>query len=409
MTTITTLQSASAYQPKTQDYPNVGSANDDPNYPYNHLKPAYPDLKWEPYSETPFEHHNKGHLADKNKKDLFSVTSKIDNIEPAIGTEVTFQEGKNLFTLNEAQLNDLALLAAERGILIFRNQPVDPKKALEFGRYFSPVLHKHPVSPQARAAAEDPDLENLHIIYADKYKKPNTGAFTPTENFHSDITYELQPPTATFLQVITAPPTGGDTVFSSAYAAYDSFSPSLQAYLETLYAVHSGVNQAKGAEAAGHPIRIPPVEHIHPLVRVHPVTGWKALYVQPGFSRALLAKQGDNFVSLPKHENDHVLNLLYRQVADQVDAQVRVRWGSGDVVIFENSVTAHSAIFNSFPNQRHAFRVTPQGERPRSIEEHNKLFPENPARSRIQDIEKAEGITSEISSINLNQAKGYSD
>lgn len=120
------------------------------------------------------------------------------------------------------------------------------------------------------------------MVYNDSSRRPDTAAFSTLELWHSDVTYELQPPSTTSLKVITSPETGGDTLWSSGYALYSSLSPSFQAYLEGLSAVHSAVAQATGARAAGLPIRREPIETTHPVVRVHPATGWKSVFVNPG-------------------------------------------------------------------------------------------------------------------------------
>ena len=96
------------------------------------------------------------------------------------------------------------------------------------------------------------------------------------------MSYEAQPPGATSLAVLTGPPTGGDTLWASGYALYSALSGAFQTYLEGLSALHSAVAQADGARAAGLHVRRAPVESVHPVVRVHPVTGWKSVYVNPG-------------------------------------------------------------------------------------------------------------------------------
>lgn len=137
------------------------------------------------------------------------------------------------------------------------------------------------------------------VVYNDASRRPDPSAFSKLDLWHSDVSYEMQPPSTTALKVITGPPYGGDTLWSSGsviryelhpvltavpcrYALYSSFSPQFQKYLESLYAVHSAVAQADGARAAGHTVRREPIESIHPVVRVHPATGWKSVYVNPG-------------------------------------------------------------------------------------------------------------------------------
>jgi sulfonate dioxygenase len=119
------------------------------------------------------------------------------------------------------------------------------------------------------------------VVYNDSSSRPDPAAFSKLELWHSDVSYELQPPSTTSLKLITGPEVGGDTLWSSAYALYSSLSPGFQTYLEGLSAVHSAVAQANGARAAGTPVRREPIETVHPVVRVHPATGWKSVYVNP--------------------------------------------------------------------------------------------------------------------------------
>ena len=120
------------------------------------------------------------------------------------------------------------------------------------------------------------------MVYNDGSRRPDPSAFTKLELWHSDVSYEIQPPSTTSLKIYAGPEYGGDTLWSSGYAVYSSLSPGFQKYLEGLTAVHSAVAQADGARAAGLPVRREPVESVHPVVRVHPATGWKSVYVNPG-------------------------------------------------------------------------------------------------------------------------------
>lgn len=172
--------------------------------------------------------------------------------------------------------------------------------------------------------------------------------------WHSDVSYELQPPGFTFLKIDTLPgQAGGDTIWSSSYAAYDRLSPELQKRLEGLEAVHSGKEQAAGAAAFGHTVRREDVEHTHPIVRTHPVTGLKALFIQPGFTRRI--------VGLNRHESDALLNLLYDHIAGGYDFHVRFKWTEDTVAVWDNRVTSHVAIFDYLDyGKRHGWRITTQ-------------------------------------------------
>jgi sulfonate dioxygenase len=124
-----------------------------------------------------------------------------------------------------------------------------------------------------------------------------------------------------------------------------------------LEAVHSGKEQAAGAAAEGYTVRRQDIEHIHPIIRTHPVTGWKALFVQPGFTRRI--------VGLNRHESDALLKLLYEHLAGGYDFHVRFKWTEDTVAVWDNRATSHAAIFDYIEHgKRHGWRITTQAERP---------------------------------------------
>jgi sulfonate dioxygenase len=104
---------------------------------------------------------------------------------------------------------------------------------------------------------------------------------TSSVAWHSDVSYELQPPGTTFLYILDVPDAGGDTLFSSQVEAYNRLSPAFQERLHGLKAMHSGIEQVEASRNKGGAVRREPVRSVHPIVRTHPVTGEKALYVNP--------------------------------------------------------------------------------------------------------------------------------
>lgn len=318
-------------------------------YKYAGYKPIFPDVKWEPLKE--IEVTDRGLSADPSKKNLFSAAKEVITLTPAIGTEIN---GIDLRQLTDVQKDELALLVAERGVVFFRNQDISIHEQLDLARHFGP-LHKHATTP----IPKEPGLEEVHVVYNDASRRPDASSFSKIELWHSDVSYELQPPSTTSLKVITGPDFGGDTLWSSGYALYSSLSPGFQKYLEGLSAVHSAVAQADGARAAGLPVRREPIETVHPVVRVHPVTGWKSVYVNPGFTRRI--------VGVPKAESDHTLQFLFRQISENPDFQVRFKWRPNDIAFWDNRIVTHSATFDFWPATRHALRATPHGERPESV------------------------------------------
>ncbi|KAI6119999.1 hypothetical protein EDD16DRAFT_1895277 [Pisolithus croceorrhizus] len=193
-----------------------------------------------------------------------------------------------------------------------------------------------------KSSGEDLLVSFKPVVYSDAANRRNPAAFAKLNLWYSDLSYEKQPPSITSLKVITGPKCGEDTVWTSGYALYSSLSPGFQKYLEGPTALHSAVLQADGARAKGLPVRREPVENVHPIVRVHPVTGWKSVYVGKGFIRCI--------IEVPKAESDAILQFLWRQLSENPDFQV----------------VTHTATFDFWPQTRHALRVTPYVEKPES-------------------------------------------
>ncbi|KAF7794768.1 hypothetical protein EIP86_005906 [Pleurotus ostreatoroseus] len=375
-------------------YSPPATDENDGDYAFAQYKPHFPDVKWAPLEEQKVT--ERGLFADPEKKALLSAASKVQHLTPAIGTELV---GIDLRQLTPQQKDELALLVAERSVVFLRDQDISIRELLELHRHFGP-LHKHATTGVPR----EPGLEEVHVVYNDASRRPDPSAFSKLDLWHSDVSYEMQPPSTTALKVITGPPYGGDTLWSSGsvirYALYSSFSPQFQKYLESLYAVHSAVAQADGARAAGHTVRREPIESIHPVVRVHPATGWKSVYVNPGFTRRI--------VGVPKAESDALLHLLFHQLSENPDFQVRFHWEPNSIAIWDNRVTTHSATFDFYPHTRHALRATPTGERPISVadyEQDGKV-----AKDRQLEIWKQAGINlPDTTNLGKNAPRGYND
>jgi len=174
------------------------------------------------------------------------------------------------------------------------------------------------------------------------------------------VSYELQPPGLTTFFLLSQPTTGGDTLFTSQVSTLKKLSPPFIAFLKTLKAVHSGVEQANYSRSGkrGGIVRREPVENVHPVVRKHPVTGEEALYVSKQFTRRI--------VGLKREESDAILNFLYDHMAKSADLQARLHWTPNTIAIWDNRITAHSAIIDYAESgqRRHGARITPQAERP---------------------------------------------
>jgi taurine dioxygenase len=262
---------------------------------------------------------------------------------PHIGAEI---EGVDITQpLGPTQVRELSDALAEFQVLFFRDQKftLDSQKA--FGRLFGD-LHIHPNSPGPEG---HPEILRIH---ADAQSTRIAG-----ERWHSDVSCDPEPPLGSILHLHTVPPSGGDTLFASMYAAYDALSPRLKTYLEGVTALHSGegpyrrTNALLGVDDVGR--TFPSANH--PVVRTHPVSKRKALFVNRGFTQRLN--------SLPEVEGAEILSYLF-SLAERPDFQVRFAWRPNSVAFWDNRSTQHLAIWDYFPHVRSGNRVTVKGDKP---------------------------------------------
>ncbi|KAK9431217.1 hypothetical protein V1505DRAFT_369100 [Lipomyces doorenjongii] len=305
---------------------------------------------------TPFAFVDPGTRANPAFPNLLSNSNeslKVKRLTPKFGTEV---RGVQLSQLSDAGKDELALLVAQRGVVVFRDQDLADlpiEDALKFSSHFG-RNHIHPTSGAPKGFPE------VHLVYRSKNDSLYDSFFQEHISsiaWHSDVTYELQPPGTTFLGMLDGPETGGDTIFADTVEAYNRLSPKFREILSGLEVLHSGVAQAQSSRAQGGIVRRDPVETFHPMIRQHPVTKQKALYVNPQFSRYIKG--------LKREESDAILNFIYDFISKSADIQVRASWEPKSVVVWDNRRTLHSALLDwASGERRHAFRLTPQAERP---------------------------------------------
>lgn len=344
---------------KGQDeYSEDGVLRISPKY---RAKAQYPDFlpTWDPREKYPpltFQKYDDPALrADEELVNLFPKDAKVESkrVTPKLGTEI---KGIQLSQLSGKAKDELALFVAQRGVVLFKDQDLakhGPDFAVQYGKHFG-KLHIHHTSGHPETAPE------LHITY----RRPDHSEFErvfedshTSIGWHTDVSYELQPPSYTFFSVLQGPEGGGDTLFADSVEAYERLSPTLRQFLEGLHVIHSGVEQGQNSQVQGGVQRRPPTGHIHPLVRWHPVLKRKCLYVNKAFSRRI--------VELKKPESDLLLNFLYSLFSTALDLQLRAYWEPGTVAIWDNRRTIHSAVIDwEEPVNRHAFRITPHAERP---------------------------------------------
>lgn len=243
-------------------------------YP-NYLPTWNPEQKYPPLK--PFGHVEHGLNANPSFPELLPHGVQVTHLTPTIGTEV---RGVQLSSLTDAGKDQLARYVAERKVVAFRaqdfaDQPID--QALKFGEYFG----RHHIHPTSGSPEGHPEIHLVHRAAGDTSADEFFATRTSSVAWHSDVSYEEQPPGTTFLYILDKPETGGDTLFANAVEAYNRLSLLFQERLHGLKATHSGIEQVNAAAARGSIKRREPVVNVHPIVRTHPVTGEKAIYVNP--------------------------------------------------------------------------------------------------------------------------------
>lgn len=265
---------------------------------------------------------------------------------PTIGAEI---EGVDLSRpLAASTVSALRQALLDWKVLFFRDQDITTEQHLTFARCFG-ELEVHPFAPHK------PDYpEVLAITHDDKSRgRENT--------WHSDVTWRVEPSLGSVLRAIEVPPVGGDTLFSDMYAAYEGLKDEVKAKIDGKVAVHDFTHFRQGMRRRGateEQIRAfeeqyPMVEH--PVVRTHPETGRKCIYVNAAFTL--------HIVGMEKAESDALLAHLYAQAAIP-EYQCRFRWTPNAIAFWDNRASQHYAVSDYFPAVRKMERVTVIGDRP---------------------------------------------
>ena len=239
-------------------------------------------------------------------------------------------------------------LLLEHQVLFLRDQPLSANQFQALARRFGKALH-HPAYPVA------PGADDVHIL------ESTPEAPSKIEMWHSDMTFSATPPSFTLLHGQIIPEYGGDTLWASAAAAYDALSAPFKRLLEGLSAEHDfrhgfreslaepgGAQRLAPAIAANPPVR-------HPVIRTHPETGRKAIYVNPLFTTRI--------VEMTAAESRQVLDFLFEHLVTD-EFTVRLNWAPLTLVMWDNRSTQHRPINDYFPQHRKHHRVTLAGERP---------------------------------------------
>jgi taurine dioxygenase len=227
-------------------------------------------------------------------------------------------------------------------VLVFRAQALSPEAHLGLASTLGEVDGGHPVYPHVDG------FQSIVELIADEDHPPDT------DDWHKDLTFNVNPPFASILRAVTVPDRGGDTLWASMSAVYEGLSPGWQSDLEELHAVHdmgtfrndyfrqggvSAINKALAEVGSA----------VHNVIETHPVTGLKYLNVNQSFTRHIL--------NMNQGPSDEMLQYLFQQVR-KPEVQVRLRWQKDTVAIWDNRVTQHYAVCDYLPQRRHMQRVT---------------------------------------------------
>ena len=271
-------------------------------------------------------------------------TITVEPVTPRIGAMIS---GVNLSgDLGNQQFQEIHDALMRHEVIFFRDQHMTLDQHKAFGALFG-QLDVHPGSPGPEGHPE------ILVIHADENSNHVAG-----DSWHSDVSCIAEPPIGSILHLNTIPEGGGgDTLFASAGAAYDALSDTLKAFLEPLTAIHAGEQVYRGRykhQGIDDRGKTYP-ESEHPVVRTHPVSGRKSLYVNETFTTRI--------PQLAQKESDAILKLLCDHIK-LPQFQVRFKWQKNSVAFWDNRSVQHHAMWDYFPEVRSGYRVTVKGDKP---------------------------------------------
>jgi alpha-ketoglutarate-dependent taurine dioxygenase len=247
-------------------------------------------------------------------------------------------------------------------VIFFRGQELDHAGQIRFGRYFGELTYAHPhdeAPPQGHPEIYTVDPERYAQRYGNDPAATRRRRYSYVAGWHTDVTAAVNPPAGSILRAEVVPDAGGDTTWTNLVAAYEGLSAPVRAFVDTLRAEHryGGSQQPTGDSPYARRVNDNLLVATHPVVRVHPVTGERALFVNPGFT--------SHIVDVEPRESRAILDLLYAELT-RPEYTVRFRWEPGSVAFWDNRATAHlaPADLDHLDVRRTLHRVTLIGERP---------------------------------------------
>jgi taurine dioxygenase len=281
-----------------------------------------------------------------------AVELDIDRLGPGFGAEV---RGLDLATADDETVAAVRQALTDHKVLFFPGQQLDPDSQVALGNRMGRLTVSHPVVP----GIDDAHQEIYALDSADN-------GFA--DMWHTDVTFVKRPPLGSILRAVTLPPHGGDTNWADLELAFASLSEPVQRLAEQLTAVHDGTRefgyylaqrrQGEGSLWEGERFtRLEPIAH--PVVRVHPETGSKSLFVNPGFV--------SHIDGVSDAESRHLLDLFYAHIT-KPEHIVRHRWQPGDVAMWDNRATVHYANRDYGTARRVMHRITLRGDEPVGVD-----------------------------------------
>ena len=273
------------------------------------------------------------------------TTFDVEPLTPNIGAEIHNLDLSQ--ALSDSVMNELEHALLDWKVLFFRDQNISIEDQKRVARWFGELE----VHPTAVPGAEHAEL--IRIAEDEKRRAHN-------DLWHSDVTFRQSPPLGSILCGRVIPPVGGDTLFADMYAAYEGLDEKIKAKIDDARAVHvwpdAWVNMAMKSQNLDQDEfwrRYP--NPAHPVVRKHPQTGRKSLFVNTAFTR--------HIVGMEKNESDTLLAFLYGQ-ATIPEYQCRFRWRKNSVAFWDNRCTQHYALADFYPQKRVVERITISGDKP---------------------------------------------
>jgi taurine dioxygenase len=271
----------------------------------------------------------------------------LDKFGPSFGAEII---GLDVATATDDEVAAIRSALTEHKVLVLRGQSLDDRSHIEFGRRLGQLTAGHPVHDSGDVAQEVYALDSQDNGFADVW--------------HTDVTFMKRPPLGSILRPVVLPPHGGDTNWADSQLAYESLSLPVQQMIDQLTAVHDGNREfgyylaqkrgGKGNVWDGEEVTaLVPVEH--PVVRVHPETGRRGIFVNPGFT--------SHIAGVSEAESRGILDFLYAHLT-KPEYIVRHRWRIGDLVLWDNRSTVHYANRDYGTQHRVMHRITLEGDVP---------------------------------------------